>query len=247
MIKQIFIIAFLLMCEFVYAQKIVKKTSDLTDQLREEYSVLKADKKIRQGEYAAFYKKQFISGEKFAARGNYQDGKRVGLWDFFSLNGKLVQTYDYDQNKLVLADTTDTRLVKYYVPAAVNSTDTISSLPYKVGGYSYGILLLWNNANVQIIKDMQKLGISSVIMTHIFSVSDNGDLVKHEVLVKGKVGSRKYVIDDSKFDDEYKQFVPAAINHLPVASQVFVTGRLAVSTFVTTKIFLSPMTNDSDF
>ena len=60
-----------------------------------EYFVLAGDTSKKEGAYKLFYKKRIIEN------GNYINNKKVGKWQFFSLNGILEYEYDFDKGKVI--------------------------------------------------------------------------------------------------------------------------------------------------
>lgn len=113
----------------------VKKIKNESFLAIEEFTVLKSDKKVRNGTYI---KKWKYDGE-IIIHGNYKENRRIGIWEFYDFRTKkLEQKYDYDKNELV-----------YSEPSAIDRTpsnnfyyngewilDELDTLPVLVGGIS---------------------------------------------------------------------------------------------------------------
>lgn len=104
----------------LFAQETVRRV-DKSDRQREEYYVLKSDKSIRQGPYAAYslYSKlpycegsytnnlkdslwrYYSFNHKICTAGYYKDGKRVGTWVAYDVKGDREVEYDYSTNQLL--------------------------------------------------------------------------------------------------------------------------------------------------
>jgi antitoxin component YwqK of YwqJK toxin-antitoxin module len=205
----------LLMCTITYAQETVKRSNDITEQLTEKFSVLKSDKKIRQGEYTATYKGVEV------AKGAYQNNKRTGTWNFFNATGKLIQVFNYDENKLILVDKPDTSL-KYHYADNVTKADTVSP-PVKIGGFYYSLMPMLFHFELGRIIHNNNPGISKATCTHIITINTKGDVIKHQVMVTVNGANQLYVVDDSKFDADMLKFTPAMVNHQPIEAKLTTT------------------------
>jgi TonB family protein len=130
--KAAFVIGWLL-GSVAYAQE-TREVTERDNVFTERFSVLKADKHSKQGGYERYFRETLIE------KGNYNQGQRVGLWEFYDLSGKLDQTFDYTTRQIQYSanynqpdslqtlykiisgsDTTYTRLAKPPVPIGGNS------------------------------------------------------------------------------------------------------------------------------
>lgn len=110
--------------------------------LKETFSVLKSDKKIKQGVYKAatpfndapfcegYYKNNLKDslwvylgyGRKILASGYYKGDKRVGNWKTYNFDGSLKLKYDFTNNKLIYLSPTEkdsTRLYNTTTPGGI--------------------------------------------------------------------------------------------------------------------------------
>lgn len=59
----------------------------------EKYYVLASDSKTKHGSYALYLKEYAIE------QGQYTNGKRTGIWKFYTIENEVELMYDYDNNK----------------------------------------------------------------------------------------------------------------------------------------------------
>lgn len=198
------------------AQQTVQRSNKLANSdITEVYSVLKSDKKIKQGEYTA------TANNITLAQGNYLNGGRAGIWMFYNPAGKLIQTYNYTDNQLTFADSTDTKALQY-VMAGSKADDDIT-LPVKIGGsYSLQPTFLPKVLTQAIVHDFGS--IAKAQLTHIYNLNSKGDVISHQVKVIAKGDTKVYQVDDSQLDRELTRFAPAMVNNAPVASKVIATN-----------------------
>lgn len=193
----------------------VKRSNDLTPQVTEKFSVLKANKKIREGEYTASYNKGGI-----LAQGIYENGYRTGEWEFYDNKGNHIQTYNYDTNTMTFRDTSGKKGMKYYFSQNIVKGDTVSN-PIPIGGYYFVVvpLVFYHPELSDMIRktypDLQKAE-----CTHILTITPDGLLSKHQVMVTVAGKSQVYNLSDANLEDEYKKFVPGMINGKPVESKI---------------------------
>lgn len=205
---------FLLAGCFVYGQDTVKRSNELTTQIHEQYNVLKANKKLRQGEYYAVYMQKSI-----LAKGRYDAGKRVGEWQYFTPAGKLIQTFDYDKYEFKFLDTSGRKTVQYHFPQTITNADSVSN-PIVIGGYYYTIMPLMYQTRLfeNLHSDFDQGG--KITLKHVLTISPEGIMLKHEVFATADGKSKVYTFDDKDFDDGNKKFIPAMINHQPVTCEI---------------------------
>lgn len=69
----------------------------------EKYTVLRKNKDLRHGSYERYRIERGLSQttQKLWEKGQYQQGERVGLWEFYGPQDEMVQTYDYSHRQLV--------------------------------------------------------------------------------------------------------------------------------------------------
>jgi len=78
---------FLIVNLFCVAQKLKQKTIkfDKSKQISQQFTVLKSNKKIKHGLYVSYFKVsksklKSSSYRQFKEKGNYENGKKTGLW-----------------------------------------------------------------------------------------------------------------------------------------------------------------------
>jgi len=204
---------FCLTASLTFAQETTKKTAFIANtSITEHFTVLKDNKKMREGEFTATFKKITV------AKGNYKKGKRVGSWSFTDAKGKLVQVYNYDINKFVLLDTPDTHGLKCFVEN-VQPADVIK-IPVKIGGSCYGLLpLVYRDELAQQVR-ADFPGLQNAEYTHIIIVDATGKIISHKVNALVNHNNRSYTLDDSLLDPDVTAFTPATVNGKPVTCRI---------------------------
>jgi hypothetical protein len=185
-----------------YAQDTVAKKSSI-GKFEEQYTVLKSDKKIRQGSYKLF------TDKKLVASGNYDKGVRAGLWSFYN-EGALEQQYDYTTGKLVLNN--QSRAISCEIEDTAQG-DSIKNA-VKVGGYS-GLALLISSVNFE---ENVNAGRNQVL--HVFTLDEKGEIKSWVASIKSSDGIKiinQKIVDVSP---EVLHFLPAIVNGKPVPSTI---------------------------
>jgi len=192
----------------VFAQDTVKRSSDISN-FTERFMVLKSDKKVRHGSY-----KLLNSDGKIIASGKYDQGKRTGIWNFYT-NGLLVQQYDYTNNKIIY-NFPDKSKISYEVPGA-NPGDSVMA-PVKVGGYTAGFKLMVQNTDY--FKNINGLT-GNISLDHLISLNENGKIVLWMLRIKNNDIVKMKRISFANVPEEDGLFLPAAVN-----------GKASVSTII---------------
>ncbi|OCX51887.1 hypothetical protein BEL04_17950 [Mucilaginibacter sp. PPCGB 2223] len=205
----------------------VKRTNDLTPQISEKFFVQKTNKKIREGEYTAYYNKNIL-----LASGSYDNGYRTGEWEFYNNKGEHIQTYNYDTNAMTFRDTSGKKGMKYYFSQDVHKGDTVTN-PIPIGGYYFVIVpMMFYHPELSAMIRRTYPGVEKVQVTHIFTISPEGLLAKHQAMVTVDGKNQLYNLSDLNLDDEYKKFVPGTINGKPVESKITQETQLAFTSNV---------------
>jgi len=198
-----------------------KQTNALTPQVIEKFSVLKSNKKIREGNYTAAYNKGGLLAE-----GSYENGNRTGEWDFYDNKANHIQTYNYDTNTFTFLDTTGQKKIKYAFVKDIKRGDTVSN-PIPIGGYYFVIVpMVFYHPELSAMIHKAYPGVQTVTCSHIFTITADGLISKHEVLFTIDGKNQFYTLHDINLDDEYKKFVPGMINHQAVESKIIATATL---------------------
>ena len=66
-----------------------------TEHFSENISVLKSDKKIRNGSYKKYFEKKLV------IEGHYTRNQKDSIWAFYNLKGEVEFKYNYSENKLI--------------------------------------------------------------------------------------------------------------------------------------------------
>jgi len=187
-----------------YAQDTVKK-SNSTGDFNEQFAVLKSNKKMRQGSYKLLYQKKVV------AAGNYDQGKKVGLWSFYT-DDKMVQQYDFSANKLISNDPEK----GFSFSVTYNPGDVVTN-PVKIGGATAGLKFLLAYTNfADVISGLS----GKISVNHTITLDENGKIATWVTMVKSDEGlkvNNQVLVD---VPEDAMLFLPATVNGKPAASAI---------------------------
>ena len=189
----------------------------LTDSVTERFEVLKTNREVKNGAYKAFFRRKTV-----IADGNFTNGVKTGTWNFYNREGKLNQTYNYDNKTLgYLSQLDSTDNLSYRFDSKIVATDVVTR-PFKIGetyyGYTpyisifqlpfdtYGIDTDQFAAQVELL--ISPLGLLADYKVHLVSAEYQYD---HTINLDVKL-----------FDKDDRYFVPATVNKQPVVSSIFI-------------------------
>jgi hypothetical protein len=219
-----FLLAFLAPSFLLFAQrtdegKTIRKS--LSRMLWEVYQVSPESKKVKDGTYEVL-----TDDKQLLVKGQYKDGKKVGIWEYYS-SGNPVQRFDYNAGQLVYNADDQSTMVKseYSLEAITDDHDTISP-PYKIGGINYGFFLLYDPRDIP--EDVKKVT-SNVLMTYVLTISEEGKLVDWTVMYKGSnVAEAATKQNIYHLPEDAYTFIPAKVNGKPVRSKLTYVVPLSV-------------------
>ncbi len=199
--KIVIISAFVLLCTLnVFAQKNDSTHTHygLYRGLSMHETELKSKRGVKNGEYKLFM------GKKIIAQGLYKDDDRVGRWQFFNDNDTLDQVYNYS-TKTVEYNLPHPKFT-YYIDSIKEGDQVV--YPAKVGGF-LGIWLLTRYYNAPY--EVQK-GTGAYNLFFVFTVNENGELVKYETKIASSNYNKVDEIPLKKLRPEDLAFSPAKVN-----------------------------------
>lgn len=102
-----------------------------TKELSQEYSVDTTTKKLD-----GYFKDYFKGGKQQKSYGLYKGGYRVGVWQFYDKEGKVVEKYNYDLRRSFTFNENPYLAKRVYAAmgAKTSQLDTLDSIPHFVGG-----------------------------------------------------------------------------------------------------------------
>jgi len=190
---------------------------------------------VQNAEHIKVGGKKVKNGESFIvdlnnaelARGNYRNGNKDSIWNYFGKTGDLIQVYNYTNKKLVynIVDR-KTIVTEAYVVDTANLPNAKVVAPVKLGGVNYGFNLLYNERNLPTAVKQQT---DKVLMEYVFSLSETGKVEKLSLNYTSTFyNSENSQSIDSDIPDAY-DFLPATINGKPVKSKFIYQIILEVS------------------
>ncbi|HTE02231.1 MAG TPA: hypothetical protein VK668_23240 [Mucilaginibacter sp.] len=204
-----------------FAQELVEKKGKIINNVTEVYHVLKNNEQIRQGLYQALYKRKTA-----VASGSYTGGKKTGNWYFYTNDGKIAQTYNYDKDSIKYEAREDTTSpIRYLIDKEITSKDRVTK-PIKVGGRYFGYLPYLSfyktpfEAAIYDIDDCY--GVIELL------ISPMGRLAQYRVRVASGYLDFDQTIkfDVNLFKEEDKKFIPATFNGEAVLSRIIIACKV---------------------
>ncbi|MES2266279.1 MAG: hypothetical protein V4520_05945 [Bacteroidota bacterium] len=202
-----------------FAQDTIEVKRKISNNVTEVYKVLAKDVNTRQGLFKALYK-----GKTVVASGIYAKDKKVGLWKFANRDGVIVQTFDYDRNRLFYEAPEDsTSHLRYFVDKELKEGDKVTK-PVKIGGVFYGYLPYLTLFTLP--KDYKEIDLDVVFATVELLISPGGRLADYKVnlIAANASGSPfKTVNMNLKLPDPADLvFTPATLNGEAIACRVVI-------------------------
>ena len=190
---------------------------------------------VQNAEHIKVGGKKVKNGESFIvdlnnaelASGNYKNGVKDSIWNYFGKTGDLIQVYDYTHKKLIynLVDR-KTIVTEAYLVDTTNISNAKVVAPVKLGGVNYGFNLLYNERNLPTAVKQQT---DKVLMEYVFFLSETGKVEKLSLNYTSTFyNSENPQSIDSDIPDAY-DFLPATINGKPVKSKFIYQIILEVS------------------
>lgn len=148
------------------------------------------------------------------ARGNYKNGKKDSVWNYYGKLGDLIQVYDYTIKKLIY-NTTDRKTI--VTEAFVVDTSKLQNArvvaPVKLGGVNYGFNLLYNERNLPTAVKQQT---EKILMEYVFFLTETGKVEKLTLNYSSTFyNSENPQSINGDIPDAY-DFLPAMVNDKPV-------------------------------
>ena len=154
-----------------------KEVTEETTVFLERYSVLKANKRTKHGSY-----QRYFSG-KLIEEGDYTQGQRTGLWEFYDSRGTLDQRFDYTAQQVrysVNYDQPDSLRTLYTV---VIGSDTsfvrLAKPPVPIGGNSQLARIMMTNLRYPI--NAQRSGKQGAVLV-VYTIDETGTFRPARVL-----------------------------------------------------------------
>jgi TonB family protein len=172
-------------------------TSNPFTEEKEEYEVLKSDKKTKYGTYQRWFNGKLVetgfykdnqkdsTWSKFHSysgaireQGNYYKGERAGIWEFYNSKSQLEYSYDFTNRKLVSVNEETAAKTAWVVTHTDTSQTTVEHPALFMGGRSaYGEIL---GRNIRFPASAMKKGVSGQVFVTLI-IDENGKPSGHKV------------------------------------------------------------------
>ncbi|MFD2246279.1 energy transducer TonB [Pontibacter ruber] len=197
------------------------KTKEVTETLKhynQRYHVLQDNPKLKHGPFT-------MGAAGWRSEGQYEMGKRSGLWSFYGWRDKLEYKFDFTTNQEVFADRKSDTIrneVKVYQHGELVKTK-VGNRPFYFGGDSRMFFFLGKNIRYPIAAQRARVEGVAVIS---LDIDEDGKASNHEVVKK--VG---YGIDEEALRAISllpNEWVPAMIDGKPVKSRHYVPIKFTI-------------------
>lgn len=212
----------------VFAQepKLVSKKESAS--LRGLYTMSATNKKIKNGTCQITYE----DNDKIMAVGAYVNNTKSGVWNYYGMNGRLVQKYDFNSKTLLMnkADSSSIIRSEYKLPGITIHPDDKVEPPIKIGGPTYGFYLLYDIRLIP-MEVRNELGQIGAVMKYVFTISEDGKLEGWDIVYKDdgtKDGGNKSKQSIKGLPGDAYEFIAAKVNGKPVKSQLIYDVNLYV-------------------
>ena len=204
----------------VRGQETLERRDKVNDYFEQKYHVLKSNRKIKHGAYQVF------RGESLIVEGMFDNGEKIGRWNFFSPNGRIEQRFNFSSNKLEYYKP-DTAVLQFRIEHPLKPGDIIY-YPAKIGSSQ---LTFHKFIMKSIEMDYRLRGTTGEFeLFNIFYLDKNGKLIKWQK----KVASLNYnLVNEDRFKNfeaEDLLFTPARVNGQSVPSVIIHKSMLKTST-----------------
>jgi periplasmic protein TonB len=170
---RILLILFLLTTSVhLFGQDTKKKTvSNDYPSYKETFYVLKSDEETKHGEYKKTYGGLLVKGQ-------FENGKKAGVWEYYDRSGQLEQKIDFSANKII--STKPMTLIKdYFIKDGELFKEVIpEEAPLFQGGQSGVIYYIWN---LRYPADARRMGTEGKVLISA-TITQDGKIIDEEIL-----------------------------------------------------------------
>ncbi|MHB8209278.1 hypothetical protein [Mucilaginibacter sp.] len=185
---------------FTYVRDIARRSNKLVALVKTYLFTLKSNKKVWMEPSDSPCKNMIV------AKGNYKDGKRVGTWVFTSDIAGIIESYNYDEN-IILIDSSDLKIMEFAL-ANNNKASNLLTSQAKIGGFFCSIPPSVFQRELPLAIYERFPGGIELVCTHTFILGLTGAVIKHAVRVKYDNIEKGYAWDENMPDTEFKRFIP---------------------------------------
>jgi hypothetical protein len=198
-------------------QDTLSQRARLSDSVIAHYHVLGSAPNIKVGRYLVYLKRRTL-----LVRGNYNNGKKSGVWQFFDVKGNMNQKYNYDKKTFTFeAPLYASGDFSFLFDDSLKKGDRLTR-PLKIGGIYYGFIPYLNIFKLPF--DTYNIDTSLFEAYIELLISPMGRLADYNIRVVSADYHYDHIfnMDINLFSDEDRTFIPATKNHVPVMSRILI-------------------------
>jgi hypothetical protein len=197
-------------------QDTIERRDKLSDSLVEKFYVLKSDPEIKQGPYMAL-----LNHKRLIARGNYKNGKKTGIWQFYDSAGRLNEKYNYNLGKFTYEAPLESDDFSILFEDTLKTGDRLTR-PLRIGGVYYGFIPYLSLFHLPF--DTYDINTATFDAYLELLISPMGRLAGYRVRITSAPYQYDHIftMDVKLFSDEDRQFLPATKNGENVISRILI-------------------------
>jgi protein TonB len=194
-----------------YGQETKKiKYENESPPYKEAYTVLKDNQQVKHGEYIKTYR-------NFSAKGQYDNGKRIGIWKFTGNEGQVEQTIDFTNNKVTNLKPGDLS-EKYWVKDGTTYKEIRPDVPPAfIGGKSWFYYYAWTLMRYP--ADARRQGVEGTVFISA-TITKDGKIIDEKVEVGPGYGMNEEAL--RVLQQVPDDFIPAKVDGEPVDIRVLI-------------------------
>ncbi len=199
-----------------FGQDTVLIKNRLTDSVMERFYMLKSNIEIKNGQYEAVFRRKIN-----IAIGRFKNNEKVGIWQFFNKNGRLIEKFNYDTNNITYEGPISNKNLLFFFDDSIKTTDRLTR-PLKIGGEYYGFIPFLNCFKLP----FDTYGINTNLFnTYIeLLITPLGKLAWFKVYIDSLYYNyhKNFSFDVNLFSEEDRIFFPATLNGKPILSRIII-------------------------
>jgi len=198
-------------------QDTLARRERLSDTVVAHYHVLSTPENEKVGPYFVFLHRRTL-----LVRGNYKNGKKSGVWQFFDIKGVLNEKYNYDKKIFTYeAPLYSSPDFSFLFDDSLKKGDRLTR-PLKIGGAYFGFLPYLNLFRLPFAAEDVNTDLFDAYIELL--ISPMGRLADYNIrLVSSDYNyDQIFNLDVHLFSDEDRMFTPATLNGTSVISRILI-------------------------
>jgi len=162
-----------------------------------------------------------LNHKRLIARGNYKNGKKTGIWQFYDSAGRLNEKYNYNLGKFTYEAPLESDDFSILFEDTLKTGDRLTR-PLRIGGVYYGFIPYLSLFHLPF--DTYDINTATFDAYLELLISPMGRLAGYRVRITSAPYQYDHIftMDVKLFSDEDRQFLPATKNGENVISRILI-------------------------